>query len=130
MRTHRVLAARWREVIAAALIACSGKVGGGAHGPPSNEAADGGGPSQTGAEAGAAELEGGADGGADAPDELVTGLDGGPVFVYGPPDPDASNWCAGGAVGGSRPVQVRTPSGYDCASATWPLVILLHDYGS
>jgi polyhydroxybutyrate depolymerase len=52
--------------------------------------------------------------------------------VIGPPlDPDASDFfCTGGPVGGSRPVQVRTPAGYECSSKTWPLVVLLHDYGS
>ena len=65
------------------------------------------------------------DGGSD----INTGADGGPIFVIGSP-PDASDRCIGGPVGGARPVTVRTPTGYSCLPTAWPLIVLLHDYGS
>jgi polyhydroxybutyrate depolymerase len=68
------------------------------------------------------------DGAADGGGEIVTELDGGLVFINGVPDPDAGI-CSGGVVGGDRPVQVRVPTGYTCTES-WPLVVLLHDYGS
>jgi polyhydroxybutyrate depolymerase len=41
----------------------------------------------------------------------------------------STNMCAGGTVGGDRPVTVYAPSSYDCKKAV-PLVLLLHDYAS
>lgn len=56
--------------------------------------------------------------------------EGGPVFVIGDGGTGSPvNVCAGGEVGGTRPVQVRTFASYDCKTPA-PLVILLHDYGS
>jgi polyhydroxybutyrate depolymerase len=87
----------------AALAACSS--GNGAAGP--------GGPGGTGATGGAG--TGSSSGGASS---TGTGIGG-----------SAENPCAGGTVGGDRPVQVHTFTGYDCKQPA-PLVLLLHDYGS
>ena len=71
--------------------------------------------------------------GADAATEGGDGLGsedaGGPVFTFGTGSDAGGGVCAGGVVGGSRPVQVRTSTGY-ASNTPSPLVILLHDYGS
>jgi polyhydroxybutyrate depolymerase len=136
---HRARAAPWREIAALVLLACSGGASTGNKGvarPDGGAGSQDGGPQQGATDSGVkgeVTPDGGeADGG---PGQVISpdvdgGLDGGLVFVSEPAGPDASNWCAGGPVGGSRSATVRTPTGYDCASTTWPLVILLHDYGS
>ena len=120
---HRNFQGVARTVALAFLVACaaSGACASGNHGSVGSiESAD------SGSSAGGPGSS--TDSGAGAGD-VGTGADGGPIFVIGSP-PDASNRCTGGPVGGARPVTVRTPAGYDCNAMAWPLLVLLHDYGS
>jgi polyhydroxybutyrate depolymerase len=58
-----------------------------------------------------------------------SGIDFNTTGVGGGIGGSSSNMCAGGTVGGDRPVTVHTPASYDCKTAA-PLVLLLHDYAS